>query len=364
MSEDTKPIEARAFMMDVPEIEKELITSVEAGLTADSLRERLNRCGPNKIPEQKGTTALELLWAQINSMIIYILVAGAVLSFAFDSPIDGIVIVCVIVINVGLGFYMERRAISATDSLKNMMSPNAQVIRDGEKLTVDVANLVPGDIILVQPGDVVPADARIVKQSNLQIMEAALTGESHATAKDTAKCEDRSVGLADQKCMVFSGTSVIKGTATCIVTGTGALCEIGKISGLLADMTPAKTPLLVQLEKFGLVLSFVIIAFGCGTFGIAMARGYAVGESINITIGVAVSAIPASLPTCITVTFAIGVHYMAQNHAIVKSLPAVETLGSVGVICSDKTGTLTMNKMAVQRIARPHALEVTSVQNK
>jgi len=348
--------------MKIEDIEDELVTSVEKGLTTATHLERLEACGPNKLPEQKGTTILELLWAQINSMVIYILIIGAAISFGFDHLIDGCVIVGVVVINVGLGFYMERRAISSTDSLKRMMSPLAVAIRDEEKVTVKAIDLVPGDIIIIQPGDVAPADARIVKQSNLHMVEAALTGESHACAKDVNACRDISVGLADRKCMVFSGTQVIKGTATCIVTGTGAECEIGKISGLLAGLKPAKTSLLVQLEKFGTILSLVIIGFAFGTFGIAMARGYSVDESLNIAIGVAVAAIPEGLPSCITVTFAIGVNVMAGSNAIVKSLPAVETLGSVSVICSDKTGTLTENKMAVQRIARLDAPEIDTTQ--
>jgi magnesium-transporting ATPase (P-type) len=342
----------RAHTLTPDELTRELKTSVEQGLTLSAHESRLAEFGPNKIPEQKSATSLELLWEQINSMIIYILIIGAAISFAFDHLIDGIVIILVVVINVGLGFYMERRAISATDSLKNMMSPVAQVIRDGEKQTVETVTLVPGDIIVIQPGDIAPADARIVKQSNLQMMEAALTGESHATMKDIPACADASVGLADRKCMIFSGTQVIKGSATCIVIATAQNCEIGKISGLLADLKPAKTPLLQQLESFGMILSMVIIGFSFGTFGIAVARGYSIGDSLSIAIGVAVAAIPEGLPSCITVTFAIGVRFMATIHAIVKSLPAVETLGSVGVICSDKTGTLTENKMSVQRVVR------------
>ena len=344
--------------MRIVDIEIELDTSVDQGLTSDVHTERLEACGPNKIPEQPGATILDLLWVQINSMVIYILIVGAAISFGFNHLIDGAVIVGVVVINVGLGFYMERKAISSTDSLKKMMSLKASAIRDEQKTTVDAAVLVPGDIILLQPGDVVPADARIAKQSNLQVVEAALTGESHASEKDTEACLDRSVGLAERKCMVFFGTQVIKGTATCIVTATGAECEIGKISGLLAELKPEKTALLMQLDKFGTILSIVIIGFAFGTFGIGMARGYSVDESLNIAIGVAVAAIPEGLPSCITVTFAIGVNVMAGSNAIVKSLPAVETLGSVSVICSDKTGTLTENKMAVQKIAQLEVPEV------
>jgi P-type E1-E2 ATPase len=348
--EEADPIHNRAHTMSAGQVAHELHTNLERGLTMQDYEAKYVEYGPNKIPEQIKVSWMEMLWAQINSMIIYILVIGAAISFAFHHILDGIVIIGVVIINVGLGFYMEIRAVNATDSLTSMMSPTATVVRDGEKITTETISLVPGDLILIQPGDIAPADARIVKQSNLQMMEAALTGESHATMKDATPQPNGAIGLADRKCMIFSGTQVIKGTATCIVTATGQNCEIGKISGLLADIKPAKTPLLRQLEKFGLILSIIIIAFAFGTFGIAVARGYSIGDSLSIAIGVAVAAIPEGLPSCITVTFAIGVRFMAEHHAIVKSLPAVETLGSVSVICSDKTGTLTMNKMSVQRV--------------
>lgn len=345
---DADAIHHRAHTMTANQVEQELKTDLAKGLTGSEHEAKLLEYGLNKIPEQTKVSWIEILWAQINSMIIYILIIGAAISFAFDQLIDGIVIMAVVVINAGLGFYMEVSAVNATDSLKKMMSSNATVIRDGEKTVTETSSLVPGDIILIQPGDIVPADARIVKQSNLQVMEAALTGESHACTKDAAPQVSMTVGLADRKCLVFCGTQVVKGTATCIVTATGRNCEIGKISKLLADVKPEKTLLLVQLERFNLLLSITIVVFGFATFGIAMARGYGVVDSLSITVGVAVSAIPAGLPSCITITFAVGVQIMAGHHAVVKSLSAVETLGSVSVICSDKTGTLTMNKMSVQ----------------
>jgi len=212
MSAEPDQIENRAHVMGIEDIENELDTNVDKGLTAYAHSERLEACGPNRIPEQKGATILDLLWVQLNSMVIYILTIGAAISFGFNHLIDGAVIIGVVVINVGLGFYMERKAISSTDSLKKMMSLRSLVIRDEEKVAVDATDLVPGDIILLQPGDVVPADARIVKQNNLQVVEAALTGESHATAKNSEACTDSAVSLADRKCMVFSGTKVIKGT--------------------------------------------------------------------------------------------------------------------------------------------------------
>ena len=326
----------------------------EHGLSLIECTKRLDEYGLNQIPEQAASSHLQRLWEQINSMIIYILIVGAVISFAFNHHIDGIVIVGVVIINVGMGYTMESQAINATNSLKKMMSPTAQTIRGGEKDIVDSLSLVPGDIILLQAGDVVPADARLIKQTNLQVMEAPLTGESHAVLKDAAQSVDLASSLGDRICMVFSGTQVLRGTATCIVIATGGNCEIGKISGLLSEIKATKTPLLLQLETFGLLLSLIIISGAFGTFGIAWARGYNIDEALSIAIGVAVAAIPEGLPSCITVSFAKGVSFLAGRHAIVKSLPAVETLGSVSVICSDKTGTLTMNKMAVKSVVCPY----------
>jgi len=347
--EDTL-LSSRAHVLEVQAVLEELQVDPSAGLSTTENEARCARDGFNKIPERKTTSALERIWAQINSFLIYILIAGAALSFAFDHHLDGYVIIGVVVINVTLGYLMESKAVSATDALKNMMSAKALAMRDGEKAEVPSLTLVPGDIFFLQPGDVVPADGRVIKVANLSVLESALTGESHAILKDTAAVEFKNAALADRKCIVFSGTQVLQGTATIVTTATGANCEIGKISGLLAELEPEKTPLLLQLDRFGMILSGVIIVLALVTFGIAHARGHNVPDSLAIAIGVAVAAIPEGLPSCITVTFSIGVSFMAKRNAIIKSLPAVETLGSVSVICSDKTGTLTINQMTVKSV--------------
>eukprot|EP01034_Spumella_vulgaris_P022518 gene22518-28651_t len=240
------------------------------------------------------------------------------------------------------------------------MSPSAVVRRDGNKQTVDAEMLTIGDIVFLQPGDIVPADARVLRAVGLSVLEAPLTGEAHPITKTDEPVSTAEVPLAERKCMVYSGTQVLKGTAICVVVAVGSACEMGRISGMLAAIEMEKTPLLVQLERFGLILSIIIICLAFAAFGIAYARQYSVAGSLGLAIGIAVAAIPEGLPSCITVTFAIGVRHMADRQAIVKSLPAVETLGSVSVICSDKTGTLTINKMTAKRvITTEHAYDLS-----
>jgi P-type E1-E2 ATPase len=348
--ESVSLVSARAHVLQVNEILTQLGVDPNCGLSTDENQIRIDRDGMNVIPARKSITIWERIWAQINSFLIFILVAGAAISFAFHHMLDGYVIVGVVVINVSLGYFMEGQAANATDALKKMMNPSALVLRDGEKLERDSTSLSQGDIFFLQPGDIIPADGRVLKAAGLFVLEAALTGESRAILKDILPSSSQLASLADRKCMVYSGTQVLQGTATVVTTATGPRCEIGKISGLLAEIEPEKTPLLLQLDKFGMILSVVIIILACATFGIALARGHPIDEALAIAIGVSVAAIPEGLPSCITVTFSIGVSYMAKQHAIVKSLPAVETLGSVSVICSDKTGTLTINKMTVKSI--------------
>ncbi len=262
-----------------------MFSNIGVGLTSSESSARLAKNGPNKLPVQKSTTALERLWGQINSVLIYILIIGAIISFVFEHLIDGILIFVVVFINISSGYLMESKAENATEGLKNMLSPTAQVIRDADKKTIEAAALTLGDIFLIQPGDIVPADGRIIKCVNLSVLEAALTGESHPVVKNNQPIVEASAPLAERKCMLYSGTQVLKGTATCIVTAIGADCEIGKISGLLKDIELLKTPLILQLERFGLVLSVIIICLALAAFGIAVARGYAIDQALALAIG-------------------------------------------------------------------------------
>jgi Ca2+-transporting ATPase len=337
-----------AHLRSVEDVIERLKVDIEHGLSAKQLEERANEFGLNKIPEASEISLWQMLWTQINSIVVYILIVGAVLLFAFQHIIDGVVIVFVILVNVCVGFFMEYKAVSATESLKSLVGQNAQVRRNGERRCVEASSLTLGDVIFLQSGDIAPADARIVYEANLQMVEAMLTGESHPVDKNTIASEETETPLAERKCMVFSGTQVVKGAATCVVTAIGKNCEIGKVGALLSDVKRTKTLLLERLDQFERILSAIIIIIALVTIGIASARGYAIDDAFSVAVGVAVAAIPEGLPACITATFAVGVSYMAKRHAIVKTLPAVETLGSVSVICSDKTGTLTTNQMVVE----------------
>jgi len=280
--------------------------------------------------------------------------------------VDGFVIVGVIVLNVTIGFFSEGKAESSTKKLQVMMGRSAVVLRNGERKAIAARDLTLGDIFLLQAGDIVPADGRVLTSADLNVFEASLTGESHPVLKNSAQLAvpslpvttngvapsttDSDVPLAERTCMVYSSTQVMKGTATCVVTAVGKEWEMGKIHTLLTNVEELKTPLVIQIETFGLYLSVCIIILAAIALLAAFLRKYDVAEAFSIAIGIAVAAIPEGLLTWMIMTFSVGVHYMAKRNVLVKSLPAVETLGAVSVICSDKTGTLTMNKMTVHAI--------------
>jgi magnesium-transporting ATPase (P-type) len=345
----------RYHFIETDEVLKLLQSNLSSGLTEQEAVNGLTKYGLNALPEIKGKYIVERLWAQINSVLIYILFFGAVLSFGFHHFIDGFVILAVIFINVTLGFIMEGKAESSTKKLQGLMSRNATVLRKGEIQNILAKQLTVGDIFHLQPGDIIPADGRVLISCNLHVYEAALTGESHPILKSPEKLANEATTedfpLAERSCMVYSSTLVLKGTAICVVTAVGEQCEIGKIHHLLTNVEEIKTPLLIQLELLGVYLSIGILFIAGIALLVAYLRNYSIAGGFSIAIGIAVAAIPEGLPSCVTITFSIGVYFMSQRKALVKSLPAVETLGSVSVICSDKTGTLTMNKMTIHAIS-------------
>ncbi|RYG66068.1 hypothetical protein EON64_10585 [archaeon] len=331
-------------------------TDRDSGLAETEASCRLAKHGFNILPSAPPKTIWQRLWAQINSTIIYVLLAGAALCFGFDHPVDGVVILVVVVVNVGMGYYMEDKAESTTQKLKALMSPTAWVLRSHEKREADAYSLVPGDIFFLQAGDIVPADARIVSCSDLAVDEAALTGEARAVQKSSSPLPSATVPLAERRCLVFAGTQVIKGSAVCVAIFTGAQCEVGRISALLRDVQETKTPLVQRLEQFGSYVSAGILVLAAIALVVALLRGYSLDQAFAFAIGIAVAAIPEGLPSCVTIIFAVGVRIMAKHRAIVKSLPSVETLGSVSVICSDKTGTLTQNLMTIKALVTDQAI--------
>ncbi|SDB57028.1 potassium and/or sodium efflux P-type ATPase [Desulfonatronum thiosulfatophilum] len=328
----------------------ERLESDTKGLSASEADSRLEKYGPNELPQTKGRSALMRFLAQFNNVLIYLLLAAAVITGLLAEWLDMGVILGVVLVNAMIGFIQEGKAEKSLDSIRNMLSPSAVVLRDGKKKEIEAKELVPGDVILLNAGDKIPADIRLFKSRDLQIEEAALTGESVPVEKDTEPV-DKDDSLGDRSSMAFSGTMVAYGQGRGLVVGTGSDTEIGRISEMLSDVETLTTPLLKQLGRFGNILSVAIIAMAGVTFAFGyFFQGFAPGEMFMAAVGLAVAAIPEGLPAIVTITLAIGVQRMAKRNAIIRHLPAVETLGSVSVICTDKTGTLTRNEMTVQTL--------------
>ena len=321
------------------------------GLDAAEATARLARHGPNRLPEPTRRSALRRLLAQFNNVLIYVLLLASLVTALLGEWTDTGVIVGVVVINALIGFIQEGKAERALEAISGMLSPRAMVIRNSRKSDIPAEQLVPGDIVVLQAGDLVPADLRLLKIRNLQVDEAILTGESVPAEKSVAAVAP-GAALGDRFSMTWSGTLVTAGVASGVVVATGAATEIGRISALLSGVQTLATPLTRQLERFGKMLSLVIGGVAITTMAIGvMLHGYGLEQMFIAAVGLAVAAIPEGLPAIITITLAIGVQRMAARNAIIRRLPAVETLGSVSVICSDKTGTLTRNEMTVSRVA-------------
>jgi len=326
------------------------LDSSAKGLSTTAVAERLERYGPNKLSEVKPKGPLVRFLAQFHNMLIYVLLAAAGTTALLEHWIDTSVIVGVVLINAIIGFIQEGKAEDALRAIRNMLSPQAMALRDGHRITVDAADLVPGDVVLLQSGDRVPADVRLFRVKGLQIQEAVLTGESVPVGKDIATLAEHTV-LADRLCMAHSGTLVTSGQGSGVVIATGSASEIGRISTLVAGIEQLTTPLLSKMSVFGLLLTGAILFIAAATFAFGvLVQGYTATQMFLAAVGLAVAAIPEGLPAIMTITLAIGVQRMASRNAIVRRLPAVETLGEVNVICSDKTGTLTRNEMTVRTI--------------
>ncbi|WP_303902995.1 cation-transporting P-type ATPase [Thiohalomonas denitrificans] len=318
------------------------------GLGADQVKERLERFGPNRLPPPERTGPFKRFLLQFHNVLIYILIVAAIGTAYLQHWVDTGVILGVVLINAIIGFIQEGKAESALDAIRDMLSPKAQVLRDGQRRTIPAEELVPGDIVFLQAGDKVPGDLRLIRIHNLRIDEAILTGESVAVDKQTDPVgEDADLG--DRFSMAFSGTLVAFGQGRGVVVATGADTQIGRISTMLGEVETLTTPLLHDIAVFGRWLSVVIIALAAFTFAFGFwVRDYDVVETFLAAVSLAVAAIPEGLPAIMTITLAIGVQRMAGRNAIIRRLPAVETLGSVTTICSDKTGTLTRNEMTVK----------------
>ncbi|MEO5343408.1 MAG: HAD-IC family P-type ATPase, partial [Gammaproteobacteria bacterium SHHR-1] len=340
------------------EVLDRLATS-EAGLPLKQAQERLRLHGPNLLPQVGGMNNWKRLALQFHNILIYVLLAAGVVTTALGHLIDAGVIFGVVIINALIGFVQEGKAEKALDAVRQMLSPQAAVLRDGHRRMIPAEELVAGDLVQIQSGDRVPADLRLFRVRDLRVDEAMLTGESVPSEKARdALAEDAALG--DRLNMAYSGTLVTYGQATGIVVATGADTEIGRISAMLADVQTLETPLTRQMAGFARVLTGIILVIAGLTalFGM-LVHDYAASEMFLAAVGLAVAAIPEGLPAIITITLAIGVQRMAGRNAIIRRLPAVETLGSVSTICSDKTGTLTRNQMMVTHVVTAdHQIQV------
>ncbi|SEN93850.1 plasma-membrane calcium-translocating P-type ATPase [Gemmobacter aquatilis] len=323
------------------------------GLSHDEADRRRAQHGPNRLPEIRARGPVLRFVLQFHNVLIYVLLASAVVTGALQHWVDTGVILAVVLANAVIGFLQEGRAETAMSAIRKMLAPRAAVLRGGARVTVDGADLVPGDIVLLEAGDKVPADLRILEARGLAAQEAILTGESVPVEKAPGPV-GADAALGDRRSMLWSGTLLTQGTARGLVVATGSRTEIGRIGGLLASVDSLTTPLVAQMDRFARWLSFLILL----SSGLLLAYGHFVdrrdfSEMFMAVIGIAVAAIPEGLPAVMTITLAIGVQAMARRHAIVRRLPAIEAIGSVSVICTDKTGTLTRNEMVVAAAETP-----------
>src|SRR5271169_4146916 len=324
-----------------------LKTDPATGLDIAEASQRLVKYGPNRLPEGKQRGALIRFLAQLNNVLVFVLLGAGFVKLMVGLWLDAAVILGVVIINALLGFIQEGKAEKALDSIRNMLSAEARTIRSRETRLIPAEELVPGDVVLLESGDRIPADLRLVDVKNLRTEEAALTGESVPIDKTTdAVAEKATVG--DREGMGFSGTLVSSGRGTGVVVATGSETELGRINQLMAGVSALDTPLLRQIKKFGYAITAVIAVVAAIVFAYGRwVQGMDFIAIFQAVVSIAVSVIPEGLPALITVTLAIGVQRMAQRNAIIRRLPAVETLGSVSRICSDKTGTLTLMEMMV-----------------
>ena len=345
-----------AYRETKEEVLRELESNRETGLSEKQASERLEKYGLNKLKEKKKKTNLQRFFEQFKDVMIIILIIAAIISFVIactgDDPMEffePLLILLIVVLNAIMGMLQESKAEKAMEALQNMSAPHARVLRDGQEKMIDASLLVPGDIIHLEAGDFIPADARLLTSAGLKSGESALTGESVPTEKDADAVLAETASLGDCSNMVFSGCSITYGTAKAVVTSTGMNTEMGKIANLLEGEEDSQTPLQRKLAQLGKYLGFLALAACAVIFVVGLVNGIDVIEIFMTSVSLAVSAIPEGLPVIVTIVLSIGVQRMAKKNALIRRLPAVETLGGASVICSDNTGTLTQNRMTLMK---------------
>ncbi len=331
-------------------IADELKSDLKNGLSSSEAEKRLMIYGENRFEKQKQKSFIILFFEQINSILIYILMAAALISLAVSEISDAVIILIVILLNSTIGAVQERKAEKALDELNKMTTPKALVKRDGTIMEIPSEHVVPGDIVIIDTGRYIPADLRLLETVNLKIEESSLTGESVPVEKDAEWLGITEVPPGDQKNMAFMSTLSTYGRGIGIAVNTGMNTEIGKIARMLTESKTELTPLQKKLNELGKILGFGAIAVSVIIFLMGFFQGRETLDMFLIAVSLAVAAIPEGLPAIVTIVLAVGVQKMIKRQAIVRKLPAVETLGSVSVICSDKTGTLTQNKMTVTNV--------------
>ncbi|WP_307849562.1 HAD-IC family P-type ATPase [Qaidamihabitans albus] len=354
----TQPAEPH-HALPVHEVVLLLDTDPDGGLSAAEVHERQARFGPNVLPRTRTAGPLLRLLRQLHNSLIYVLLVAGAVTLALGERVDSAVIFGVVALNLIVGFIQESKAEAALDALRAMVRTEARVLRDGTERIVPSADLVPGDLVVVEAGDRVPADLRLTRPAELAVDESALTGEALPVVKDQAVLPGPTP-VADRRNMLHSGTLVTGGTGVGIVVATGAETELGRIHRLVGSAVSLATPLTRKLAGFSRLLTVAILALATVTFGIGLVRGEQAVEMFTAAVALAVGAIPEGLPAAVTITLAIGVARMARRRAVIRRLPAVETLGGTTVVCSDKTGTLTENQMTVRAVWTPgHRYEVS-----
>ena len=331
------------------------------GLTAAEAADRLRRGGPNRLARTPPTPVHAILLRQVASVVVALLAAAALVAFLAGDRVEAAAIGAVLLINTALGFVVELRARRAMESLLRYQALTATVVRDGGQRQVPADAVVPGDVIVLQAGDAVPADARVLEAADLRTVEAPLTGESLPVGKSPAPAPDGAT-LPDRTSMVYSGTSVATGSARAVVVATGMATELGRIGGLVGQVAAERTPLERRLDALGRRLVLLTLAVAAVVGGTGILRGGSIGLMIETAIALAIAAVPEGLPAVATIALAVGLRRMARRNALVRSLHAVEALGSATVICTDKTGTLTAGEMTVTGLRFPdRTVEVTGV---